>query len=96
LKALLYCSLLLGNRAEFRFGEKVGAFFMQTFSFVFQGNLKNIRRLKVKLVAKAMFKIAQRNDTGFKIYESDAIQEIGKVLNCKILNESSGFLFAYI
>jgi hypothetical protein len=39
-----------------------------------------------------MFKIAQRNDTGFKIYESDAIQ-IEKYYNCKILNESSGFLY---
>jgi hypothetical protein len=57
LKALLYCSLpSLGNRAEFRFGEKVGAFFMQTFSFVFQGNLENIRRLKVKLLQKQCLK----------------------------------------
>jgi hypothetical protein len=46
----------LGNRAEFRFGEKVGAFFMQTFSFVFQGNLENIRRLKVKLLQKQCLK----------------------------------------
>jgi hypothetical protein len=26
-----------------------------------------------------MFKIAQRNDTDFKIYESDAIQEIESI-----------------
>ncbi len=75
--AVLQPSLLLGNRAEFRFGEKVGAFFMQTFSFLFQGNLKKYNAIEGKTVAKAMFKIAQRNDTGFKMYESDAIQEIG-------------------
>ena len=75
--AVLQPSLLLGNRAEFRFGERVGAFFMRTFSFVFQGNLKKYKAIEGETVAKAMFKIAQRNDTGFKIYESNVIQEIG-------------------
>jgi len=72
--AVLQPSLLLGNRAEFRFGEKVGAFFMRTFSFIFQGNLKKYKAIEGKTVAKAMFKIAQRHDTGFKIYESNVIQ----------------------
>ena len=76
--AVLQPSLLLGNRAEFRFGERVGAFFMRTFSFVFQGNLKKYKAIEGETVAKAMFKIAQRKNTGFKIYESDAIQEIVK------------------
>ena len=76
--AVLQPSLLLGNRAEFRFGERVGAFFMQTFSFIFQGNLKKYKAIEGITVAKAMFKIAQRHDTGFKLYESDAIEEIGK------------------
>ena len=75
--AVLQPSLLLGNRAEFRFGERLGAFFMQTFSFVFLGNLKKYKAIEGETVAKAMFKIAQRKDTGFKIYESDVIQEIG-------------------
>ena len=76
--AVLQPSLLLGNRAEFRFGERVGAFFMRTFSFILQGNLKKYKAIEGKTVAKAMFKIAQRHDTGFKLYESDAIEEIGK------------------
>ncbi|RTY99695.1 oxidoreductase [Flavobacterium sp. RSP49] len=71
-------SLLLGNRAEFRFGERLGAFFMQTFSFVFQGNLKKYKAIEAKTVAKALLKIAQTNNIGFKIYESDVTQEIGK------------------
>jgi uncharacterized protein YbjT (DUF2867 family) len=75
--AVLQPSLLLGNRTEFRFGEKVGAFFMKTLSFLFLGNLKKYKPIEGKTVAKALLKIAQKNDTGFKIYESDVIQEIG-------------------
>ncbi|CAM3979437.1 oxidoreductase [Flavobacterium sinopsychrotolerans] len=75
--AVLQPSLLLGNRTEFRLGEKVGAFFMKTLSFLFLGNLKKYKPIEGKTVAKALLKIAQKNDTGFKIYESDVIQEIG-------------------
>jgi len=75
--AVLQPSLLLGNRTEFRLGEKVGAFFMKTFSFLFLGNLKKYKPIEGKTVAKAFFKIAQTNNKGFKIYESDVIQEIG-------------------
>jgi uncharacterized protein YbjT (DUF2867 family) len=75
--AVLQPSLLLGNRTEFRLGEKVGAFFMKTLSFLFLGNLKKYKPIEGKTVAKALLKIAQTNNKGFKIYESDAIQEIG-------------------
>lgn len=75
--AVLQPSLLLGNRTEFRLGEKVGAFFMKAFSFVFQGNLKKYKPIEGKTVAKALLKIAQKNVKGFKIYESDVVQEIG-------------------
>ncbi|RYJ50698.1 oxidoreductase [Flavobacterium petrolei] len=75
--AVLQPSLLLGNRTEFRLGEKVGAFFMKTLSFLFLGNLKKYKPIEGKTVANALLKIAQKNDTGFKIYESDVIQEIG-------------------
>ena len=76
--AVLQPSLLLGNRTEFRLGEKVGAFFMKAFSFVFQGNLKKYKPIEGKTVAKALLKIAQKNVKGFKIYESDVMQEIGQ------------------
>ncbi|MGO4905294.1 NAD(P)H-binding protein [Flavobacterium sp. W20_MBD1_R3] len=75
--AVLQPSLLLGNRTEFRLGEKVGAFFMKTLSFLFLGNLKKYKPIESRTVAKALLKIAQSNNTGFKIYESDVIQEIG-------------------
>ena len=76
--AILQPSLLLGDRTEFRLAEKVGGFFMKLLSFVFFGNLKKYKPIEGKTVAKALFTIAQRNNVGFKIYESDLIQEIGK------------------
>ena len=76
--AVLQPSLLLGNRTEFRLGEKVGEFFMKAFSFVFQGNLKKYKPIEGITVAKALLKIAQKNVKGFKIYESDVMQEIGQ------------------
>ena len=69
-------SLLLGNRTEFRLGEKIGAFFMKIFSFLFIGNLKKYKPIQSEVVAKAMFIIAQENYKGFHIIESDSIQEI--------------------
>jgi uncharacterized protein YbjT (DUF2867 family) len=74
--SVLQPSLLLGNRTEFRLGEKVGAFFMKTLSFLFLGNLKKYKPIESETVAKALLKIAQTNNKGFKIYESDLIQEI--------------------
>lgn len=71
-------SLLLGDRTEFRMAEKVGGFFMKVFSFLFLGKLKKYKPIESTVVAKALLKIAQRNNKGYKIYESDAIQEIGK------------------
>jgi uncharacterized protein YbjT (DUF2867 family) len=71
-------SLLLGDRTEFRMAEKVGGFFMRILSFLFIGNIKKYKPIESTVVAKALLKIAQRNNKGYKIYESDAIQEIGK------------------
>lgn len=76
--SILRPSLLLGNRAEFRLGEKIGAFVMKSFSFLFIGNLKKYKPIESKSVAKALFAIAQQNNIGFIVYESDSIQEIGK------------------
>ena len=69
-------SLLLGNRTEFRLGEKIGTFFMKLFSFLLIGNLTKYKPIQSEAVAKAMFIIAQKNNKGFHIIESDSIQEI--------------------
>lgn len=74
--SVLQPSLLLGYRKEFRFGEKIGTFFMRLFSFLLIGNLKKYKAVQSKAVAKAIFSIAQKNYKGFQIIESDKIQEI--------------------
>ena len=69
-------SLLLGNRTEFRLGEKIGTFFMKLISFLLIGNLEKYKPIESKTVAKALFKIAQQNKKGFHVIKSDSIQEI--------------------
>ena len=73
---VLQPSLLLGNRKEFRLGEKIGSFFMKLFSFLLIGNLKKYKPIQSEAVAKAMFSFAQKNYKGFHIIESNEIQEI--------------------
>ncbi|WP_309607770.1 NAD-dependent epimerase/dehydratase family protein [Flavobacterium sp.] len=74
--SILRPSLLLGERKEFRLGEKIGGFFTKIFGFLFIGNLKKYKPIESKNVARALFEIAQKNTEGYTIYESDAIQEM--------------------
>ncbi|WP_188051686.1 NAD(P)H-binding protein [Flavobacterium sp. GP15] len=76
--AVLQPSLLLGNRNEFRLAEKIGGLFMKMLPFLFFGNLKKHKPIEGKIVAKALFKIAQQKHKGFKIYESALLQEMGE------------------
>jgi len=71
---ILRPSLLLGNRTEFRVGEKFGAIFMKTISILLFGKLQKYKPIESKTVAKALFELAQQNQDGFKIYESNEIQ----------------------
>lgn len=71
-------SLLLGNRKEFRFGEKIGSVFMKITSPLMIGGLRKYKAIQAKTVAKAMLKISKSDASGFKIYESDQLQKIGK------------------
>ena len=58
-------SLLLGNRRENRFGEKVAQILIPLISFLFPDNYKPI---KASDVAKAMVTESKKIETGFKIY----------------------------
>lgn len=69
-------SLLLGNRKEFRLGEKIGEYTMKLFSIFFLGKIKKYKPVKSKNVAYAMYSIAQSNTVGYHIYESDEISDI--------------------
>jgi uncharacterized protein YbjT (DUF2867 family) len=69
-------SLLLGERAEYRAGEKVGTIFMSGLKYAMGGPLKKYRAIQASDVAKAMVRVAQMDLSGVNIYESQRIQEI--------------------
>lgn len=49
---------------------------MTTFSFLLVGNLKKYKPIESKKVAQALYKLAQDDSKGFRIIESDQIQEL--------------------
>ncbi len=66
-------SMLLGDRTEFRLGEKIGKVVMQALSFAFIGKLKRYKAIHVKQVASAMIKHAKSGNTGNEIIENEAM-----------------------
>lgn len=69
-------SLLLGQRKEFRLGEKLSAALSQPLSFVFIGPLLKYRPIQAKVVALAMHKMAQTYLPGTQIFENDQITRL--------------------
>lgn len=72
---ILRPSLLLGNRKEFRFGEKIGIIFFKLFSFIFVGSLRKYRGIKSEDVAKGMIMLA-KSGIGKVTIESNIIKRI--------------------
>jgi uncharacterized protein YbjT (DUF2867 family) len=70
-------SLLLGNRQEYRLGERAAAAIFTKVPFLFKGPLKKYKAIEGKTVASAMYRTAQGNKPGVTIYPSEQIQEIG-------------------
>ena len=68
-------SLLMGNRDEFRFGEKVSVAFMKGFGWLFAGPIKKYRGIYARDVAHAMIKISDQTADKM-IYESNELQEL--------------------
>jgi uncharacterized protein YbjT (DUF2867 family) len=68
-------SLLLGDRKEFRFGEKVGIALFKIFSFIFVGPLKKYKGINAEDVAKSMIMLAQ-NGKGIVTVESNILKQI--------------------
>lgn len=69
-------SLLLGQRHEFRLGESIGSFLYKRTSFLFKGRLRKYKAIEGKKVAYAMYREAQKNRKGIKVYPSDKIEDI--------------------
>ena len=69
-------SLLLGERKEFRLGERIGAAVLKGFNLFLSGRLSKYRAIKARDVAKAMIQVALNYTPGFHIYTSDQIKKI--------------------
>ncbi|MBU8878146.1 NAD-dependent epimerase/dehydratase family protein [Bacillus sp. FJAT-29790] len=67
-------SLLLGNREEFRLGEKAAEGMSKVLPFMFIGPIKKYKPISAFVVATAMYQEAILEQTGFKIFNSDQIQ----------------------
>lgn len=68
-------SLLLGDRAESRFGEAVGEVALKAVSFLMVGKLRNYKAIKALDVACAMQYFAQQPGEGVHIHESATLQD---------------------
>jgi uncharacterized protein YbjT (DUF2867 family) len=73
-------SLLLGSRAEFRFGESLGKGFMKLVNPLLFGSWKKYRAIEGVDVAKAMKSAAKENKAGISIYQSDEVQQMADTL----------------
>lgn len=69
-------SLLLGDREQFRFGERMAQISSKIFMPLFVGVLRKYKPISAGSVAKAMLLAAKSGQSGTHIYESDEI-EIG-------------------
>lgn len=70
-------SLLLGERTEFRLGERAGAVVMKALDFAMTGKLARYRAIPGAKVAKAMVNIALADTGGTHIYTNEVIHVIG-------------------
>jgi uncharacterized protein YbjT (DUF2867 family) len=75
--AIFRPSLLLGERDEFRLGEKAAAVIFTKVPFLFTGPFRKYKAIEGRTVASAMYQAAQIDTAGLAIYPSGKIQEIG-------------------
>lgn len=71
-------SLLLGERAEFRVGEKAGELAGRLLSPLFVGAIRKYRPIQADTVARAMIQAAQDQQSSVQILESDAIERLAR------------------
>lgn len=73
---ILRPSLLLGRRAEKRFGEGIAQSLMPLIAPVMRGEWKRYRAISAETVAKAMVGAAQSGQRGVHVYEYDDIRKL--------------------
>lgn len=75
--AILRPSLLLGERAESRTGERWAQRIMPAMDWMMVGPLRRYRPIEAATVARAMVRLAKEGTRGVRVLESDEIQQIG-------------------
>jgi uncharacterized protein YbjT (DUF2867 family) len=71
-------SLLVGERAERRPGERVAVLLSPLISWAMVGPLRRYRPIPAATVARAMVRIAREAPRGVHVYPSDEIAELGR------------------
>ncbi len=71
-------SLLLGDRKEFRLGEKAASSLSPVFSRLLKGKMQKYKPIEAKSVALAMYEAAQIERTGNYTYPSNRIEKISE------------------
>lgn len=69
-------SLLIGQRDDFRFGERSAEILFKAFPFIFRGGLRMYKPVKGRDVAYAMYKEALKQEKGNFIINSEQIRSI--------------------
>jgi uncharacterized protein YbjT (DUF2867 family) len=71
-------SLLLGDRKEFRLGERLAMFFAPTYSVLMMGEFAKYKPIEAKQVSKAMVIVAARLKTAPTVIENPEILSISR------------------
>ena len=72
--AILRPSLLLGDRQEFRLGEKAAEVVSNLVRPIFKGKLSRYQPIHADLVARAMLTLALSSGEGIQVFESEEIR----------------------
>ena len=75
--AFIQPSLLLGNRSEFRIGERIAQFIFKSLSFIFVGKLRPFKAIHALTVSKAIIKIINKKEKNL-YFTSDKLEILGK------------------
>ncbi|WLR54209.1 oxidoreductase [Mesobacillus subterraneus] len=76
--AIFRPSLLLGDRDEFRMGERAAAAISTKVPFLFAGPLRKYKPIEGRTVASAMYQVAQKDAKGLTVYPSVEIHDISQ------------------
>ncbi|MFD0771421.1 oxidoreductase [Bacillus sp. CGMCC 1.60114] len=69
-------SLLLGEREEFRFGERMAEKISGIIPFLFKGSFTKYRPISAEQVARGMYVTALREESGVHVHESSEIAKM--------------------